>query len=68
MRRAVVAWLARRYIQATRRETSAALGLGCPDSAANMVRRLDRLREQNASLRRELATIEKRLRKTQNRA
>ncbi len=27
MRRAVVAWLARRYIQTTRRETSAALGL-----------------------------------------
>jgi len=68
MRRAVVAWLARRSTQATRRETSAALGLGHPDSAADMVRRLDRSREQNAGSRRELATTEKRPGKTQNRA
>lgn len=66
--RAVAAWLARRYTSATRREISTALGLGHPDSAGNMVRRIQRERVKNARLRKDLAAIEKRLSKTPNRA
>ncbi|MEX2316131.1 MAG: transposase [Pirellulales bacterium] len=67
VRKAVAAWLARRYTSVTRREISAVLRLGHPDSAANMVRRIDRMRTQSTSLRRDLAAVEQSLLKTQNR-
>jgi hypothetical protein len=68
MTRATAAWFARRYASATRREISTALGLSHPDSAGNMVRRIERQRVASARLRKDLAAIEKQLAKTQNRA
>ena len=57
------------FRSATRREISAALGLSHPDSAGNMVRRIERERVESARLRKNLAAIEKQLaRKIQNRA
>jgi hypothetical protein len=49
------------FRSATRREISTALGLSHPDSAANMVRRIERQRVASARLRKDLAAIEKQL-------
>ena len=59
--RAVAAWLARRYTEATLQEMCRPFGLSHPGSISNLTRKIDREQQVSTRLRHDLAAIEKRL-------
>jgi putative transposase len=64
--RDVAAWLAHRLTAATLRELTEPFGLNHPGSLSNLIRRADRAVVQSPRLRKDIATIRKRLSETEN--
>jgi len=68
--RDIAAWLARRLSSATLREPAPAFGLSHPDSASNLVRRVDRALAESSKMNQDIEMIKRILdsSKTENRA